>query len=435
VLAVLLSPTFLDRNVFAGTPFQMAETFHRVPPVLNGHSMPKIFNSLRGTKMTSLGFFDKRFKLLTLQFFAGAIALMLPGSHAMKAQSTFGSILGTVRDPSGAVVATSVITVDNAGTSAHRSTLSDSGGAYEVTNLEPGAYTIKVEARGFQAAIYKVELTARATARVDVQVSVAGQAQSVNVQSEAAPVIETEVSNIAETKSGRELVDLPVAIATRASGSTSPMSTLTTQPGVQTDGSGNISVAGTKPSMLSISLDGISSMGPRSNGPLTEMFPSFNSISEIRVSEINNAAEYGGISDITTISKGGTNDFHGGVFENFQNTVLNARNLFSVTKPAVRLNDFGGYGGGRIWRDKTFFFGSYEALRLPKQTNLVESVPSLALRSGNLSSYSTPVYQPGTGVPYPNNQIPISQISQVSLNALQNLFPLTQHGVAQCDCQ
>ena len=120
-----------------------------------------------------------------------------------------------------------------------------------------------------------------------------------NVTAETAPAIESEVSNIAQTKSGRELVDLPVAIATRSSGSTSPFSTLTTQSGVQTDASGNISVAGTKPSMLSMSIDGISSMGPRSSGPLTEMFPSFNAIAEIRVSEVNNAAEYGGVSDIT----------------------------------------------------------------------------------------------------------------------------------------
>ena len=246
-------------------------------------------------------------------------------------------------------------------------------------------------------------------------------------------VINTEVSNIAETKTGRELVDLPVAIATRSGGSTSPISTLTTQPGVQTDGSGNISVAGTKPAMLSVSIDGISSTGGRAasgsaGGPISEMFPSFNSIAEIRVSEVNNAAEYGGVSDITTISKSGSNVFHGGAFENIQNSDLNARNLFASTKPVVKLNDFGGYAGGKIWKDRTFFFASYEGLRLPKQSVIVDSVPSVALRSGDLSAYSAPVYQPGTGVPYPGNQIPSSQISPVALNALTYLFPLPNTG-------
>src|SRR5580698_8266459 len=148
-----------------------------------------------------------------------------------------------------------------------------------------------MESPGFQPFIYQTELTARETARIDGQMSVAGQTQQVSVEADA-NVINTEVSNIAVTKSGQELIDLPIAIATRASGSTSPISTLTTQPGVQTDAVGNISVAGTKPTMLSVSIDGISSTGR--SGPIVEMFPSFNSIAEIRVSEINNTAEYGG---------------------------------------------------------------------------------------------------------------------------------------------
>jgi hypothetical protein len=367
---------------------------------------------------------NKRFRISG--FLLGTLAFIMPGSDRAIAQSTFGTILGTVRDASGAVISKSVVTVDNTGTSAHRAALTDSSGDYSVPNLEPGIYKVTIQAPGFQPFIHDVELTARETVRSDAQMAVAGQTQSVSVEAGGAPVVNTEVSNIAETKTGRELVDLPIAIATRASGSTSPISTLTTQPGVQTDASGNISVAGTKPTMLSVSIDGISSTGR--SGPLTEMFPSFNSIAEIRVSEINNSAEYGGVSDITTISKSGSNTYHGGAFENIQNSDMNARNLFATTKPVVKLNDFGAFGGGKIWKDRTFFFASYEGLRLPKQTTLTESVPSLALRAGNLSSYSTPVYEPGTGVPYPGNIIPQSVISPVAANALTYLFPLPNVG-------
>ncbi len=373
---------------------------------------------------TLTGVFLKRAISLSVCALTG---LILTGTSS-SGQSTFASILGTVHDASGAVVANCAISVENKGTSARRSSITDQRGSYSVENLEPGMYTVSMEAPGFQVASYTVELQARQTVRIDGQVTVAAQAQSVNVTSEAAPVVNTDVSNIAETKTGRELVDLPVAIATRASGSTSPMSTLTTQPGVQTDANGNISVAGTKPAMTQISIDGISSMGPRSNGPLTELFPSFNSIAEIHVSELDNSAEYGGISDITTISKSGTNGFHGGVFENLQNTALDARNPFNKIKPIVKMNDFGGYVGGPIWRDHTFFFASYEGLRLPRQTTLVESVPSLPLRSGDLSVYTKPVYQPGTGTPYANNQIPMSEITPLSLNALKYLFPLPNTG-------
>ena len=379
--------------------------------------------------MTNFRLFERRLRFWGL---AGAIAWTLAGPAALRAQSTFGSVLGTVHDASGAVVAKCLVTVENKGTSARRETATDNSGDYSVTNLEPGTYEITINTPGFQPFVRQFELTARETMRIDGQLAVAGQAQTVSVEAQAA-VINTDVSNIAETKSGRELIDLPVAIATRASGSTSPISTLTSQPGVQTDANGNISVAGTKPTMLSVSIDGISSTGPRAasgtvGGPMNEMFPSFNTIAEIRVSEVNNAAEFGGVSDITTISKSGTNTLHGGAFENIQNSDMNARNLFAATKPVVKLNDFGAYGGGKIWKDKTFYFMSYEGLRLPKQAAIVDSMPTAALRNGDLSAYSTPIYQPGTGIPFPNNQIPASQISSVARNALNYLFPLPNAG-------
>jgi len=381
--------------------------------------------------MTSIRLFGANYRL-GLRLWAGTIVCILLVSKAIEAQSTFASIVGTVRDASGAVVAKCIVDVSNTGTSAHRETVTDASGDYSVTNLEPGTYRITIKSPGFQDFVRQFELTARETLRADAQMAVAGQSQSVNVEAEV-PVVNTEVSNIAETKSGRELIDLPVAIATRASGSTSPISTLTSQPGVQTDANGNISVAGTKPTMLSVSLDGISSTGPRAasgtvGGPMNEMFPSFNTIAEIRVSEVNNAAEFGGVSDITTISKSGSNSFHGGAFENIQNSDMNARNLFAATKPVVKLNDFGAYGGGKIWKDRTFFFTSYEGLRLPKQAAIDDSVPALALRRGDLSAYSTPIYQPGTSTPFPNNQIPASQISSVAANALTYLFPLPNAG-------
>ena len=216
---------------------------------------------------------------------------------------------------------------------------------------------------------------------------------------------------------------------TGAPRSTSAFSTLTTQPGVVVDASGNLSVAGSKPSMLSISIDGISTMSPRNTSPISELFPSFDGIAEIRVSEINNSAEFGGVSDITTISKSGSNAFHGGVYENNQNTAFNARNTFSATVPKLDMNDFGGFVGGPVilpWvnkgktyqgRDKTLFFASYEALRLPSQQVLSQSVPSLALRSGDLSAYSGTILDPLSGAPFPNKQIPVSRFAPLSVNA------------------
>ena len=195
------------------------------------------------------------------------------------------------------------------------------------------------------------------------------------------------------------MTDLPVAITSRSTGSTSAMSTLTAQSGVQTDANGNISVAGTLPSQLSMSIDGISSMGTgsaittNSVGAIAEMFPSFNAIEEIRIGATINPAEFGGVADITTISKAGSNHLHGGVFENFQNSYTNAADFFSHQVNEVKMNNFGIYMGGPVvipklynGHDKTFFFGSFEALRLPKTQTEVESVPTVTMRNGDLSA-------------------------------------------------
>jgi hypothetical protein len=354
------------------------------------------------------------------------------------AQSTFGSFVGTVRDPSGASVENCKITLTNKGTAALRTTVTDSSGSYVLVNVDAGMYEIAMEAPGFQRAVFtSIELTARQTVRIDGNLTLATQADTVNVSVAAEAPINTEVSNIAESKLGRELTDLPVALGSRASGSTSAFSTLTTQAGVEVDNSGNISVAGSKPSMLSMTIDGISSMSPRNSSPIAELFPSFDGIAEIRISEINNTAEFGGISDITTISKGGSNQYHGSLFENHQNSAFAARNTFSPTVPKLIMNDFGASFGGPVsfpklynGRDKTFFFMTYEGLRLPRQQVLLESVPSVQLRSGDLSAYSKPVLDPTTGAPFPGNQIPLTRITPLAQAALKYLYPLPNTGPA-----
>src|SRR5689334_1429289 len=254
---------------------------------------------MKGALMSFSSLLRAALIIVLIPFLAGSVVF---------GQSTFGTILGTVHDQSGAVLPGCAVTIENGGTSLRRSTVTDETGSYTAPNLEPGTYKVKIELPGFQVAEYtSVQLLARQTIRIDGTMTVATQTESVSVTAEAAPVISTEVSNIAETKTGQELVDLPVAVTARSTGSTSALTTLTSQPGVQTDSSGNISVVGTKPAMLSTSIDGISSVGPRTSAPLAELFPSNDSIAEIRVSEVNNSAEFGGISDITTISKGGTN--------------------------------------------------------------------------------------------------------------------------------
>ena len=218
-------------------------------------------------------------------------------------QSTFGEILGTVHDSSGAVVQGAQVTLANTGTTATRTAGTDGNGNYAFRNIDVGTYTLALTAPGFEKeSLPAISLTARETRRVDANLKLGAETQTVVVDDSAAAIITTDVSNLAETKAGDELVELPVAIYSRSTGSTSPISTLTTEAGVQTDDSGNLAVDGTTAALLSVTIDGISSVGVEYSGPVNEMFPSFNSIEEIRVSESNNSAEFGGVADITTVS-------------------------------------------------------------------------------------------------------------------------------------
>ena len=172
--------------------------------------------------------------LVLLPFFVHGVA---------SAQSTSGTVLGTMKDPHGEVVAGAVVKLLNTGTNTDRSTRTGETGSFQFSNLDVGTYRLEISAPGFeQLRFAKFDLGARETKRVDADLRIASQTTSVNVEATAGIVIETDTSSIAETKGARELVDLPVAITARASGSTSAMSTLTAQPGVQTDANGNISV-------------------------------------------------------------------------------------------------------------------------------------------------------------------------------------------------
>ena len=364
-------------------------------------------------------------------------------STALKGQSTFGTVLGTVKDPSGAAVPSAVVKLTNSGTNSVHSTMTSDTGTYQFTNVEVGSYQLAVEAPGFQSLQFQpFDLGGRETKRLDGQLNLTSQATTVNVES-AVAAVQTDTSSISETKGARELVDLPVAITTRATGSTSAMSTLTAQPGVQSDANGNISVAGTLPTQLSMSIDGISTMGPGNflgaggGAAISELFPSFNAIAEIRIGETINSAEFGGVADVTTISKSGTNSIHGGAFENVQNSDFNAADFFSHQVPLLKMNNFGIYMGGPVvfpklynGRDKTFFFASFEALRLPKSVPQIQSVPTVAMREGDLSAYLSAANGGAANqlTGYPGNIIPASQLSAYSQKALGFLFPLPNYG-------
>ena len=383
-----------------------------------------------------------RYRQCLLSIFA---LLLLFASPAVRAQSTFGTILGTVHDGSGAVIPGATVTLVNTGTMAQRVVTTDGSGSFVFSNIDIGNYSLSVLAQGFEKFTQTdIGIIARESRHIEATLQLGSQSQTITVVAQQENVITTEVSNLAETKTNDELVNLPVAVYSRSTGSTSPISTLTTEAGVQTDDSGNLDVMGTTPALLSVTIDGISSVGVEYSGPINEMFPSFNSIEEIRVSESNNNAEFSGVADITTVSKSGTDQFHGGLFENHENTAFNAGDPFTGQTPKVIMNDFGGTLGGPVLvphiyngKDHTFFFISYEGLRLPRETPIVASVPTVAMRGNgtgyaDLTSYLagqgvSNIYQPDGVTPVDPSKVPVNP---VAANLLQYLMPLPNYGPA-----
>jgi hypothetical protein len=320
-------------------------------------------------------------------------------------QTVFGSILGTVTDPSGAVMPNVVITVTNQGENISRDVRSDAQGDYRAENMKAGLYTVSARATGFKDMVLRdVRLDARQTVRADMKLTMGSAQEKVTVEAHA-ELINTESQVISTSVTSTEVLGLPANY--RGAGSTSPYNLLAFLPGVTGDEGGNISVQGTGTNQVEYTMDGISTTNIRSSGPQVEMFPSAESISELQVQGSGGEAQYGNPADITTTSKAGTSVFHGSAFEYFQNAALDATRFTvpQLTKPAKSANTFGGSLGGPLFGKRTFFFGDYEGMRYRTQTARQETVPTLAMRNGDLSAATSVPLHDLQGNPFPNNQI------------------------------
>ena len=341
-----------------------------------------------------------------------SLALLLLMPAALAAQSTFGSILGTVTDSTGAVVPGAKVTITNEGENISRSAATDPQGNYEVLNLKAGHYGISAEATGFKTfRVADLELVARQALRVNMTLEVGEVSETVRVEA-TAPVVTTDTQTIGSTFDTQQVLHLPANY--RGAGSTSPLRLLAYQPGVQSDNSFNFSVQGALPSQTEISLDGISTIDVSGNRPLTELFPSAESVAEMKVQAVGNNAEFGQVGDITTTSRGGTNQFHGSAFDYLQNRAFDATAFGATAKPQKTANDFGGSIGGPVLKNRTFFFATFEDMQYRRGTSLQATVPTEAMRSGDFSAEGGIVKDPFTGQPFANNQIPSSLIVPVA---------------------
>jgi len=365
-----------------------------------------------------------------LLFLAGASCCL---SLLLDAQSTFGSIVGTVQDASGAAMPGVTLTVRNLDDNNTRAAVSDTAGAYQALNLRPGSYEISASKEGFtDSKTGKLSLDARQQLRVDIKLDVAAVATSVEVADTAA-IVDTENGTIGDTKKFNQVVQLPVNYR---GANDSPLAALVAVPGVQQDSNGNMSIGGGTPAQIHFSVDGTSTVNVRQNGALSNMNPSSELISELKVSQFNNNAEFSQLADVTIITKSGANNFHGSAFEYLQNSGLDATVYGFDSKAHKAYNTFGGSFSGPVdvphlykGKDRTFFFADYEGNRRRFATPQVLSVPTAAMRVGNLDNLpGGDVLDPTTAEPFPGNQMPASRLNAVSQSLLKNYLPSPNFG-------
>ena len=335
---------------------------------------------------------------------SSAICLAVMLSAAVVWASVAGSVSGTVKDPSGRVVANADITILEVNTGLSRHTHADHSGYYTFPALPVGRYELEVQSSGFRRYQRKdIVLDTNAALTIDAPLELGSVDQTLSVDDDTLHV-ETISTQMGEVISGRQMTAVPLdgrsftdllSLQAGVAPSTSITSSTVQDVGATilnpsgTLNPGTVSVNGQNEFANFFSVNG-SDVEEDVNGG-TAIVPNLDAIAEFRIVTSNFDAEYGEFSggQISVVTKSGSNNFHGNVFEFLRNTDLDARNYFSPTRGVFRQNQFGGTFGGPIRRDKLFFFAGYQGTRQTQGIDTGQiSVPSSADRAGNLSDLS-----------------------------------------------
>jgi Carboxypeptidase regulatory-like domain/TonB dependent receptor-like, beta-barrel len=365
-------------------------------------------------------------------------------SVGLRAQVT-GSISGYVKDPSGAAIPGAKVTATLVTQNSVISTQSNSEGFYQFTAAQPGQYAVTAEKAGFQKLTHSnVVVTVSQPVRLDLSLQLGMTTQSVEV-SAAPTLVNTSSAEVSGLIEDRRIVDLPlngrnvIGLAVTVPGVLNVSAPEQYQSNIR--GGPSMDVNGGRPNMNQLSLNGAYFVQPNRNTGLNPPPP--DAVQEFRIQTANFSAEYGNNpgSEVTIVTKSGTNQYHGDAWEFLRNDKLNARNFFSKTIPTLKENQFGAAGGGPIWKSHGIFaFGSYQGIRVrPQSLPAVAFVPTDAERMGDFSSVSTTLSDPTdplTGQPFQdssgnacvvNNIINPNCISPVA-KALYQYFPETTTG-------
>src|SRR5215472_4334204 len=359
------------------------------------------------------------------------LVIVIANISAVYGQSVDTAIQGSVLDPDGGAIAGATVTITQPSTGLAHAVVTSPEGAYEIRYLVPGEYTVEVHLAGFQGERQSgVVIQLGQQARIDFRLKVSAVQETVEVNA-GVPLLQTENATIAGVVDQERVTTLPIngrrfddlAVLTPGVSVYNPDLHSSSTDGSQIGGNGGRLIWG------QVNVDGITMVNNRHN--YVNLYPSLDAIEEFKVQTGNYSAEYGGNAgtNINIQLKSGTKQFHGELFDFFRNEALDARNYFAPApnpKNELRQNQFGGTLGGPVWKDKTFFFASYEGIRSIADAPSQGIVMTQGQRNGDFS-YLLPNVQlidPATGAPIPGNIIPQSKIDAVAQNIINKYMPL-----------
>lgn len=372
-------------------------------------------------------------------------ALLCFGLAAAWGQISTGTIVGIVEDSTGAVVPNAEITLRQTATGETRHTRTTGSGEFHVPFLQVGQYTVTVAAGGFKTkAVTGITLQVDQTANLRIAIEVGAASETVEVTG-AAPLVDSSTSSLGQVIENKQILDMPLNGRNPfslglLSGNTTPMFGM---------GSNLPFIAGGgRFSANEVTLDGVDNNTVSNAGAIGRngiaVTPSVDAVQEFKVKTNNFSAEFGHAAGavVNATIRSGSNEFHGTAFEFLRNNDLDANNFFTNAagkpKAPFHQNQFGGAAGGPIIRNKTFFFGDYQGTRQNTSAgSSVTDVPPAALRAGDFSSVTTPIYDPSTrrigpsglviADPFPGNLIPANRLNPSSV-AIAGLVPLPNFG-------
>ena len=319
----------------------------------------------------------RKMRYLGLVIMTGALAALFYGANAARGQEVTATITGTVTDSSGAPLAGATVTAKDVDRGTTWPTTTNGEGIYNILRIPVGTYTLTVEANGFQTAQHPpFTLVLNQTARIDLQMRVGAVSNTIEVTGEA-PLLQTESTEVSSLVDSHTITTLPLAarnyvqLSLLSPGTTTVNPSSLSQPQLMT-GAGRPDINGNREQAVGFLLDGIVNQEAKNNE--VAYLPNVDALQEFNIVTQNPGADFGNYAGgvISATVKSGTNSYHGDVFEFLRNDFMNSNSKSSSwatgavqPKPTLRYNMFGATAGGPIKKDKLFFFGDYQGMRIP----------------------------------------------------------------------